>query len=57
MSETTGVPWGGYDVATVAVLTLVAFAMGVLAHFGLWKPTGVAGKAQDSLRTAGPQGL
>ncbi|MEH0657767.1 hypothetical protein QA860_08470 [Streptomyces stelliscabiei] len=38
----------GYDVGTAAVLALVAFATGVLAHFGLWKPVGVAAKAQDS---------
>jgi hypothetical protein len=44
-------PGDGYDVGTAAVLALVAFATGVLAHFGLWKPTGVAGAAQDSLVT------
>lgn len=38
----------GYDVGTAAVLALVAFATGVLAHFGLWKPVGVAGRAQDT---------
>jgi hypothetical protein len=43
----------GYDVGTAAVLALVAFATGVLAHFGLWKPTGVSGKAQDSLVRSG----
>lgn len=37
----------GYSVGTAAVLSLVAFGTGVLTHFGLWKPTGVAGKAQD----------
>lgn len=42
----------GYDISTAAVLALVAFATGVLAHFGLWKPVGVAGLAQDSLVTA-----
>jgi hypothetical protein len=39
----------GYSVGTAAVLALVSFGTGVLAHFGFWKPTGVAGKAQDSL--------
>ncbi|MEU5596807.1 hypothetical protein [Streptomyces sp. NPDC020298] len=39
----------GYSVGTAAVLALVSFGTGVLAHFGLWKPTGVSGKAQDSL--------
>ncbi|MBE1597243.1 hypothetical protein [Streptomyces stelliscabiei] len=38
----------GYDVGTAAVLALVAFATGVLSHFGLWKPVGVAGRAQDT---------
>lgn len=38
-----------YSVGTAAVLALVAFGTGVLSHFGLWKPTGVSGKAQDSL--------
>lgn len=51
-------PGPGYDVGTAAVLALVAFGTGVLAHFGLWKPTGVAGKAQDSLVSArSPQGV
>lgn len=43
----------GYDLGTAAVLTLVSFGTAVLSHFGLWKPTGVAGKAQDSLVTSG----
>lgn len=46
-------PGTGYDVGTAAVLALVAFGTGVLSHFGLWKPTGVSGAAQDSLITAG----
>jgi hypothetical protein len=29
------------------VLALVSFGTGVLAHFGLWKPVGVAAKTQD----------
>jgi hypothetical protein len=37
----------GYSVGTAAVLALVSFGTGVLAHFGLWKPTGVSGAAQD----------
>lgn len=45
-------PGPGYSVGTAAVLSLVAFATGVLMHFGLWKPAGVSGKAQDSLITA-----
>ncbi|GGU13346.1 hypothetical protein [Streptomyces violascens] len=45
----------GYSVGTAAVLALVAFGSGTLAHFGFWKPTGVSGLAQDSLITARPQ--
>jgi len=41
-------PGPGYSVGTAAVLALVAFGTGVLSHFGLWKPVGVAGRAQDS---------
>lgn len=37
----------GFDVGSAAVLALVSFGTGVLSHFGLWKPTGVSGKAQD----------
>ncbi|WP_326597741.1 hypothetical protein [Streptomyces sp. NBC_01803] len=36
-----------YDLGTAAVATLVSFGIGVLTHFGLWKPTGIAGAAQD----------
>jgi hypothetical protein len=42
----------GYDVGAAVTLTLVSFGTAVLSHFGLWKPTGVSGKAQDSLVTA-----
>jgi hypothetical protein len=42
----------GYDLGSAVVLTLVSFGTAVLSHFGLWKPTGVSGRAQDSLRTA-----
>ncbi|MFJ5644023.1 hypothetical protein [Streptomyces sp. NPDC093223] len=38
----------GYSIGTAAVLALVSFATGVLAHFGFWKPVGVSAKAQDS---------
>lgn len=49
----------GFDVGTAAVLAIVSFALGVLTHFGLWKPTGVSGKAQDTLVTSGstPHGV
>lgn len=52
-------PGPGYDLGTAVVLALVSFGAGVLAHFGLWKPAGVSGKAQDSLITAGsgPRGV
>lgn len=43
----------GWDLGTAVVLTLVSFGTAVLSHFGLWKPTGVAGKAQDTLVTSG----
>ena len=57
--ELAGPHPSGYSVATAAVLALVSFGTGVLAHFGLWKPTGVSGKAQDSLVTASaePRGV
>jgi hypothetical protein len=42
----------GYSVGTAVVLWAVSFATGVLTHFGLWKPTGLSGKAQDSLVTS-----
>lgn len=45
----------GYSWQTAAVLALVSFATGVLSHFGLWKPTGVSGKAQDSLVKSSPR--
>jgi hypothetical protein len=43
----------GWDLGTAIVLTLVSFGTAVLSHFGLWKPTGISGKAQDSLVTSG----
>ena len=45
----------GYSVQTAAVLALVSFAVGVLSHFGLLKPTGLSGLAQDTLITARPR--
>lgn len=38
----------GYSVGSAVILWAVSFATGVLTHFGLWKPTGVSGKAQDT---------
>lgn len=43
----------GYSWQTAAVLALVSFATGVLAHFGLLKPAGVSGWAQDTLVKSG----
>ncbi|MGW4270885.1 hypothetical protein ACWEGQ_00610 [Streptomyces seoulensis] len=36
----------GYRVGSALILWGVSFGTGVLAHFGLWKPTGVSAKAQ-----------
>lgn len=47
--EYAGPHGAGYSVGTAAMLALVSFGTGVLSHFGLWKPVGVSGKAQDSL--------
>jgi len=43
----------GWDLGSAVVLTLVSFGTAVLSHFGLWKPTGISGKAQDTLVTSG----
>lgn len=45
-------PGPDYDLGNAVILVLVSFGTAVLSHFGLWKPTGVSGKAQDSLITA-----
>lgn len=37
----------GYSVSAAVILWVVSFGTGVLSHFGLWKPTGLAYKAQD----------
>jgi hypothetical protein len=42
-------PGPGWDFSTAAILALVSFAIGVLSHFGLWKPTGISDKAQSAL--------
>jgi FtsH-binding integral membrane protein len=46
VTEYVGPHDAGYSVASAAVLALVSFGTAVLAHFGLWKPTGVSGAAQ-----------
>lgn len=40
-------PGDDYQLGSAVVLWAVSFATGVLMHFGLWKPTGLSGKAQD----------
>lgn len=52
VTEYAGPHDAGYSVGTAAVLALVAFATGVLSHFGFWKPVGVSARAQDSFVTA-----
>jgi hypothetical protein len=47
--ELAGPHADGWDTGTAVVLALVSFGVAVLSHFGLWKPVGVSGKAQDSL--------
>lgn len=42
----------GYNVANGVFYTVVSFATAVAVHFGFLKPTGISGKAQDTLRTA-----
>ncbi|MFE3122374.1 hypothetical protein ACFXHD_03020 [Streptomyces hydrogenans] len=46
-------PSPGWDAGTAGVLALVSFAVAVLAHFGFWKPVGVAGRAQDTFTSRG----
>lgn len=41
-----------YDLGTGLILALTAFLVAVAMHFGLWKPTTVAEKAQNVLVTA-----
>lgn len=41
-----------YDIGTGIILALTAFLISVAMHFGLWKPTTVAAKAQNVLVTA-----
>lgn len=42
----------GYSIGTAVVLWGVSFGIGVLSHFGLYKPVGISGLAQDSFRKA-----
>lgn len=52
VTEYAGPHGDDYSVQTAAVLALVSFAVGVLAHFGVLKPTGISGLVQDSLIVA-----
>ena len=53
--ELAGPHSDGWDLDTAVVLTLVSFGTAVLSHFGLWKPVGVSGKAQDmGAKPSGP---
>ncbi|MFE7485443.1 hypothetical protein [Streptomyces sp. NPDC057552] len=40
-------PGDDYQVGSAVILWAVSFGTGILAHFGLWKPTGVSARAQD----------
>lgn len=44
----------GYSISTAIILWGASFAIGVLTHFGLYKPTGISGIAADTGRTARP---
>lgn len=40
--EATGPHPDGYSITSAVAFSLVSFVMAVAAHFGLWRPTGVA---------------
>jgi uncharacterized membrane protein YedE/YeeE len=42
----------GYSIGTAVVLWGVSFGIGVLIHFGLYKPTGLSALAQNTGRTS-----
>jgi hypothetical protein len=53
-----GATGSGYNVANGVFYAAVSFVTAVAVHFGFLKPTGISGKAQDTLRTAStPQGV
>src|SRR3546814_12805179 len=37
----------GYSIGTAVILWGVSFAIGVLTHFGLYKPTGISGRSEE----------
>lgn len=43
----------GYNVANGVFYAAVSFVTAVAVHFGFLKPTGISGKAQDTLVTSG----
>jgi hypothetical protein len=47
LTELAGPHPAGYRVGTAVILWLVSFGTGVLAHFGLWKPTGLTAALSD----------
>lgn len=38
----------GWNATNALIITAVNFVVAVATHFGLWKPTGVARRAQDA---------
>jgi hypothetical protein len=51
------VEWGSalnaketFDIGVALIAAIPTFAVSVATHYGLWKPTGVTGAAQDTLR-------
>ena len=40
-----------YDLGVALLVAIPAFAISVATYYGLWKPTGVGGAAQDVERT------
>jgi hypothetical protein len=51
------VEWGSalnaketFDIGIALIAAIPTFAVSVATHYGLWKPTGVTGAAQDTLR-------
>jgi hypothetical protein len=51
------VEWGSalnaketFDIGIALIAAIPTFAVSVATHYGLWKPTGVSGAAQDTLR-------
>lgn len=41
-----------FDIGASLIAAIPTFAIAVATHYGLWKPTGIAGTAQDTLVTS-----